>query len=275
MHQPAAAPQFPGTTPPVSEDRRRFRALARSAPWLSTSLRVTVQVPTEFARAELGLEGEVTVLLRGREAIAISGAEEQLLYQRERFTTDRGLDYVAASASSWALPASLVAPVFSDDHLVQRRPAIQGFGDLLPLPFLESLLDPFELAGEEPASLELAFDHPTFIHELRDSRDDQGREVVQAVLSAGHSYRPTVPESPLVPPGTRVLVVLDRRTGVLIQRTVLSGGAHPDFRARILARNEYYIDSLFTAPVPTLVDVRKPRPWTLRAERGTQRKAQS
>lgn len=271
MYQPAAVPYFPEAPTPDSQARRHFRSLARSAPWLSTSLRFSLHLPTELSHPELGLAEEVTILLRGREAIAISGTQEQLLFQRERFTADRGLNYVAASASSWELPASLVTPVFSADQLVQRRPAIQGFGNLLPLPFLEALLDPFELAGEEPAALELAFNHPTFIHELRQITDTQGREVLQAVLSAGHSYRPTVSSFPLVPPGAQVLVALDRRTGVLVERTVLSGPSEPRLQMQILGQNEYYIDSLFTAPVPTLVDVRSHQPWTLRAERGTQR----
>lgn len=271
MHQHAAPPQFPEAPPPISPERRRFRSLSRSAPWLSSSLRLGIEVPVEYARPELGLEGQLTVLLRGREAVAISGPDERLVFQRERFTADRGLDYVAGTPSSWQLPAALVSPVFDDDHLIARRPAIQGFGDLLPLPFLEAVLDPYELAGEEPASLELAFDHPTFTHELRQSWDADGREVLEAVLSAGHTYRPSVPQVPLVPPGTRTLIVLDRRTGILLRRTVLQGPAHPELRVQILAHNEYYIDSLFTAPTPTLVDVRQPRPWTLRADRGTQR----
>lgn len=31
--------------------------------------------------------------------------------------------------------------------------------------------------------------------------------------------------------------------------------------------DKYYIDSLFTAPAPTLTDVRAPIPWELRSER--------
>lgn len=199
----------------------------------------------------------------------MSNERGELLFQRELFTADRGQDYVAASASSWQLPASLVSPVYSAEHLVQRRPAIQGFGDLLPLPFLAAMLDPVELAGEEPASLELAFNHPTYIHELRETTDAQGRAVVQAVLSAGHSYRPSVPGFHLVPPDARVLVTVDRRTGVLVERTVLDGVAAAPLRMRILRQNDYYIDSLFTSPTPTLIDVRSPHPWKLRTERGT------
>ncbi|WP_431711342.1 hypothetical protein [Glutamicibacter uratoxydans] len=272
MYQPSATPQFPETVPPDSTARRRFRALARSAPWLSTSLRFSVHVPEQLARPDLNLTSELTVLLRGREAIAISSADEQLLFQRELFTADRGMDYVAASAASWKLPASLVAPVFNDEHLVHRRPAIQGFGNLIPLPFLAAMLDPVELAGEEPAALDLAFNHPTYIHELRETTDANGREIIQAVLSAGHSYRPAVPGFSLIPAGARVLVTLDRRTGVLLERIVLSGTRAADLRLRILGHNEYYIDSLFTAPTPTLVDVRSPRPWTLRTDRDAQRK---
>ena len=264
MSSPARDQYFPGGRLPDSAARRHLRALARSAPWLSSSLRLSVDLPPAYAREELGLEGELTVLLRSREAVAISNDRDQLVFQRERFTQDRGLDYVAATAASWQLPASLVTPVFGDDHLVYRRPAIQGFGDLLPLPFLQAVLDPYELAGEEPASLELAFNHPTFIHELRESTDAQARPVLAAVLSAGHNYRPAVPGYPLVPAGTRTLVELDRQTGILLRREVLDGEPAPTLRVRVLAHNEYYIDSLFTAPTPTLVDVRAPRPWTLR-----------
>lgn len=269
MAFPVQTPHFPDSPLPGSAARRHFRSLARSAPWLSTSVRFSLQVARAWARPDLGLAGELTFLLRGREALAVSDSADNLLLQRERFTADRGLDYVAASASSWELPAQLVTPVFGGDHLVQRRPAIQGFGELLPLPFLASVLDPYELAGEEPASLELAFDHPTFIHELREAVDDQGREVIEVVLSAGHTYRAAVPERALVPAETRTLVALDRQTGILVRRRVLRGPAHPELRVRILAHNEYYIDSLFTSPTPTLTDVRRPRPWIVRAQRGS------
>ncbi len=270
MTQPAAPQLFPGHPVPTSAARRRFRALARSAPWLSTSLRISFQVPQPFEDPARGLEGRLEMIIRQREAVAVYNPDGEILYQREHFTADRGPSFVAAaSSSSWALPVALTSPVFTGDRLVRRRPEIAGFGDLLPLEFLSTVLDPFEVAGAEPASLDLAFDHPTYIHELAESTF-AGRKVLAAVLSAGHSYRPCLSDFALVPAGTRTLLMLDLETGICVHRRVLDAGSHePEVNIQVLSRNEYYIDSLFTAPTPTLTDVRAPIPWELRGESGT------
>ena len=269
MTQPAAPPLFPGHPLPDSAARRHVRALARSAPWLSTSVRISFQVPQEFQDPARGLEGRLELILRQREAAAAFDEAGRPVYQREHFTADRGRDYVAtASASSWKLPAGLTSPVFTSDRLVLRRPEIAGFGDLLPLSFLSTMLDPFEIAGTEPASLDLAFDHPTYIHELAET-EFAGRPVLAAVLSAGYSYRPCLADFALVPPETRTLVILDADTGICVHRRVLDAGSRvPDISLQVLAHDEYYIDSLFTAPAPTLTDVRAPIPWELRKDAG-------
>ncbi|GAB3620611.1 hypothetical protein GCM10027417_18720 [Glutamicibacter endophyticus] len=250
---------------PNSAARRRFRALARSAPWLSDSLHVELEVPEQLGLPERGLVGHLQVLLREREAITVRAGNE-IVFQHELFTVDRGRDYVAATASSWALPASLTSPVYTDDHLVARRPAIADYGDLLPLSYWASVLDPWELAGSQEAELDLPFNHPTFIHELTPVRTESDRPAVAAVLSAGYSYRPALAEFPLVPPGTRTLIVLDQATGICLERKILTGPAAPELRARVLASNEYYIDSLFTGEAPTLTDVRSFEPYELRMD---------
>lgn len=261
---------FAGVPAPGSAARRRFRALARSAPWLSTSLQFQIRVPEQYALADRGLDGTLTAIIRQREAIAVRTAEGELVYQRELFTADRSRGYVAATNSSWKLPASLTSPVYTADQLILRRPEITGYDGLLPMEYWQSVLDPVELAGTEPASLDLAFEHPTYIHELAEITHQQ-RPALAAVLSAGHSYEPAVAAFPLVPAGTRTLVVLDLGTGLCLQRRVLTGqasaAAAPDLDLQVLAQNQYYIDSLFTAPAPTLTDVRAPIPWELRSDR--------
>lgn len=264
MTQPAAPQLFPEHPAPDSAARRRFRALARSAPWLSTSLRLELDVPPAFAQHSLS--GTLGMILRGREAIAISDESDTLRYQRELFTADRGRDYVAATESSWKLPASLTYPVYTNDHLISRRPDIDGYQDLLPLDFLASMLDPFELAGTEPASLDLAFEHPTYIHELAPTRSEHGRAQLSAVLTAGHSYQPSSDSFTLVPAGSTALLVLDLDTGICVERRLLDG-SEPPLRIAVLAKNEYYIDSLFTVATPTMTDVRAHIPWTVRAQR--------
>lgn len=270
MDVPTAPALFPGHASPDSVARRRFRALARSAPWLNTSLQLKVQVPDSYSKPEDGLEGTLAVLLRQREAIAVRSVDGHLVYQKEKFTTDRSRGYVAATNSSWKLPASLTSPVYTSDQLILRRPQISGFNGLLPLEYWEALLDPVELAGTEPASLDLAFDHPTYIHELAEITHE-GRPALAAVLTAGHNYQPAVANCPLVPEGTRTLVVLDLATGICLNRRVLSAqpGLPPfaEFSLQVTAQNQYYIDSLFTAPAPTLTDVRAPITWELRGER--------
>lgn len=251
---------FPEHSLPDSMARRRFRALARSAPWLSTSVRLELTIPQELAQAAFA--GRIEVLLRGREAIAVSRAEGELVFQRELFTASRGRDYVAATASSWALPASLASPVYTDDHLVARRPPIDGFGSLLPQAYWAALLDPYELAGTEPAAHDLAFDHPTYIHELAQITTPDARPALAAVLSAGHRYQGSVTGFQLVPADTRTLIVLDLGTGICVERRVLDSVSEP-MRLRVMAHDEYYIDSLFTVPHPTLTDVRAPIPWPI------------
>lgn len=253
---------FPDHPVPDSAARRRFRALARSAPWLSTSLRLELTVPSSFAQA--GLSGTLGLLLRGREAVAITDQHDIPRYQRETFTADRSQDYVAATSSSWALPASLTSPVYTHDHLIARRPQIDGYHDLLPFDFLAPMLDPYELAGTEPAASDLAFEHPTYIHELAETRSAHGRTQLSAVLTAGHNYQPSNANFRLVPPAARTLIVLDLDTGVCVERKLL----HENLAApkmTVLAKNEYYIDSLFTSATPTMTDVRAHIPWTVRA----------
>lgn len=267
MIEPSAPLLFPGQPAPGSAARRKFRALARSAPWLSTSLRLKFQVPALFADPARSLSGALDLIIRQREAVAVHNEDDQLVYQKEFFTADRGRDYVAASMSSWRLPASLTSPVYTEGHLILRRPEIAGFDGLLPLDYLASMLDPFELAGTEPASLELAFDHPTFIHELAETTFND-RPVLAAVLSAGYSYKAVNDDFPLVPAGSHALIMLDLATGICVNRQILDPGSDAeDVQLSIVAHNEYYIDSLFTSPAPTLTDVRAPIPWELRNER--------
>lgn len=248
MDVPSAPLHFPGHPVPDSAERRRYRALARSAPWLSTSLNLEIQVPMELATQQLALAGTVTVKIRQREAIAVHNSEGELLVQNETFDAPRSRAYVASTNSSWQLSAELSSPVFTADQLVLRRPDITGYGTLLPLEYWSSILDPVEIAGTEPASLDLAFDHPTYIHELVELTH-QGRPALAAVLSAGHTYKPSVADCPLVPANTRTLVVLDQGTGICLLRKVLdhdgSSPAAPELSLRVIAQDEYYINSQF------------------------------
>ncbi|MGP9527240.1 hypothetical protein [Glutamicibacter sp. AOP5-A2-18] len=248
MDVPSAPLYFPGHPIPDSATRRRYRALARSAPWLSTSINLEIQVPTQLAQQQLNLAGTVTVKIRGREAIAVHSAEGELLFQKETFSAQRSRGYVASTNASWQLPSELSTPVFTADQLVLRRPEISGFGTLLPIGYWQAILDPVELAGAEPASLDLAFDHPTYIHEAVELIHE-GRPALAAVLSAGHTYQPAVAHCPLVPENTRTLVVLDQSTGTCLLRKVLtedgSAPVAPDLTARVIAQDEYYINSQF------------------------------
>jgi len=248
MDVPSAPLYFPDSPVPGSAARRRFRALARSAPWLSTSLNLEIDIPVELADPPRGLDGTVTVKIRQREAIAVHNDQGELLFQDETFSAQRSRGYVAATNASWKLPSSLITPVYTTDQLVLRRPEIAGYGELLPLEYWAAILDPVEISGHEPAALDLAFDHPTYIHELCDIMHE-GRPALAAVLSAGHTYQPTLPNFSLVPPETHTLLVLDQSTGVCLLRQVLSSSGPapvaPDLRLRILAQDEYYINSHF------------------------------
>lgn len=244
---PSAPLYFPDSPMPDSTARRKFRALARSAPWLSTSLNIEIDIPEELGDPSRGLAGTVTAKLRQREAIAVHNAAGDLVFQEETFSAQRSRDYVAATNSSWKLPSTLITPVYTADHLVLRRPEIAGFNGLMPLDYWAAILDPVEIAGREPAALDLAFDHPTYIHELREI-SHEGRSAVAAVLSAGHTYQPTLANFVLVPAETRTLLILDQNTGVVLLRQVLTGSeaqAAPDLKLRILAQDEYYINSHF------------------------------
>lgn len=239
---------FPENPPPDSAGRRRFRALARSAPWLSTSLHLRIHVPLRLAQHPLGEAGAVTVKIRQREAIVVHNSAGEVIYQRENFSTSKSREYLASTTSSWQLPSELSTPVFTEDQLVLRRPKISGYGQLLPLDYWQSVLDPVELAGAEPAALDLAFDHPTYIHELSEVTT-HARPALAAVLSAGHTYKPLVAGHSLVPQGTRTLVVLDQFTGVCLLRKVLSSDGTsehaPELNAQIIAQDEYYINAQF------------------------------
>lgn len=246
MDVPSAPLYFPGSPEPDSIARRRFRALARSAPWLSTSLKVEIDIPDELGDPGRGLTGTVTAKIRQREGIAVHNATGALVFQKETFSAQRSRDYVAATNASWKLPSTLITPVYTTDHLVLRRPEIAGFDGLLPLEYWAAVLDPVEIAGTEPAAQDLAFDHPTYIHELSEIMHE-GRPALAAVLSSGHTYQAALADFALVPSGTRTLLVLDLGTGVCLLRQRLSGPAPaaPDLRLRILAQDEYYINSHF------------------------------
>jgi len=248
MDVPSAQLYFPGSPAPDSNARRRFRALARSAPWLSTSLKFEIDIPEEYSQPQRNLTGSVTVKIRQREAIAVHNESGELVFQKETFSAQRSRDYLAATSASWKLPSTLLTPVYTSDQLILRRPEIAGFDGLLPLDYWATVLDPVEIAGTEPAALDLAFDHPTYIHELSDIVHE-GRQAIAAVLSAGYSYQASQANFRLVPADTRTLVVLDLSTGVCLLRQVLSGASSalsaPDLRLRILAQDEYYINSHF------------------------------
>lgn len=190
----------------------------------------------------------MTAKLRQREAIVVHDAAGNLVFQDETFSAQRSRDYVAATSSSWALPSTLITPVYTADHLVLRRPEIAGFHGLMPLDYWAAVLDPVEIAGSEPAAHDLAFDHPTYIHELSEI-SYEGRPGIAAVLSAGHTYQPALADFALVPADTRTLLILDQATGVVLLRQVLTGSGPartaPDLKLRVLAQDEYYINSHF------------------------------
>ncbi|WP_347039342.1 hypothetical protein AAHB37_04210 [Glutamicibacter halophytocola] len=188
---PSAPLYFPGSPEPDSIARRRFRALARSAPWLSTSLKVEIDIPDELGDPGRGLTGTVTAKIRQREGIAVHNAAGALVFQKETFSAQRSRDYVAATNASWKLPSTLITPVYTTDHLVLRRPEIAGFDGLLPLEYWAAVLDPVEIAGTEPAAQDLAFDHPTYIHELSEIMHE-GRPA----LAAGAQFRAHISSGP-------------------------------------------------------------------------------
>ncbi|WP_159614305.1 hypothetical protein [Glutamicibacter sp. JC586] len=248
MDLPSAPLHFPENPIPDSAGRRRFRALARSAPWLSTSLNLEIQVPSVFDRQPLNENETVKVKIRQREAIVVHNSVGEMIFQKETFSLPRSREYLASKNTTWQLSSQLSTPVFTEDQLVLRRPKISGYGELLPLDYWQGVLDPVEIAGEEPASLDLAFDHPTYIHELAELTH-HGRRALAAVLSPGHTYKPAVAGYPLVPAGSRTLVVLDQSTGICLLRKVLQSDnpsdPAPDLIAHVIAQDEYYINSQF------------------------------
>ncbi|MGL3806290.1 hypothetical protein ACSYDW_09355 [Paeniglutamicibacter sp. R2-26] len=258
----------PGASPD-KELMGHFRRLARSSPWLWTSIQVEISAHDPAHRA-IPFDAEnrperLTVLIRRPDAVRVEDSAGKVLFRTEHINDSRSASFVAGTRKSWLLPPQLLAPVYGDDGLVSRRPEAAYVNEFMPVGMWNAFLDPVEIAGFAPGPADLPFPHPSMIHALREVHDSSGRPCLEADLSRGHSYSPVVPGAPLLGTGVTRLR-LDRATGLCVERTILSGeDAGAEHHVKILAVDQYMIDGLFTQPQASLSDVREAPLWPIPA----------
>ena len=241
---------------PAPTDPDEFAALCRSSPWRWDTVRFVLswllpadRTPTEPVRAWVRRPSDLRVE-------TLDGAP---LYAATSLQQSRDDFYVASTSTSWLLAPSLVAPVFTDTGLVERRPEA-AYGDpVFGGGRWQAILDPVELAGSAPVPPYLPERRPCTVADVVRGTH-HGRPVRGALVTPGPAYSPTTPGHPLAPARTRVL--LDERTAICVRSEVLEGPlAGTGHDVRVEAVDEYFIDGLFTSVRPDLTDVSKHLPW--------------
>lgn len=241
---------------PAPTDPEEFAALCRSSPWRWDTLRFVLSWlgPGDAAPRE-----PVRAWVRRPSELRVETLDGVPLYTATSLERSRDDFYVASTPSSWLLAPSLVAPVFTDSGLVERRPEA-AYGDpVFGGGRWQAILDPVELAGDAPVPPYLPERRPCTVDDVTVGTH-HGRRVRGAVVTPGSAYAPTTPGHPLAPARTRVL--LDERTGVCVRSEVLEGpSAGTGHDLRIEAVDDYFIDDLFTSVRLDLTDVSRHLPW--------------
>lgn len=239
-----------------------FRALCRSSPWKWRSLRFQLRWLPEDA-ATPAVKGWIRRPL----ALRIEALDGTVLQSTAGLNDSKDSLFTSGSRKPWLLPPHLVTPVYQNDGLVRRRPEAQygepGFGlDELSAARFSAWFDPVELAGNAPVPIEFPFANVTEAEGLS-IVDHEGREAVEAVLTANLSYQPSTPGAALLFAG-RTAVRIDTETGVCLASQGLDGmNAGLGHWLSILAVDEYMLDDLFTKDTSLLTDVRQHIEWEL------------
>ncbi|AJT42748.1 hypothetical protein [Psychromicrobium lacuslunae] len=239
-----------------------FRALCRSSPWKWRSLRFQVRwLPNDSAAST------VNGWIRRPLALRIEALDGTVLQSTAGLNDSKDSLFTSGSRKPWLLPPHLVTPLYQADGLVRRRPEAQygepGFGlDQLSAARFAAWFDPVELAGNAPVPIEFPFANVTEPIELR-FVDHEGREAVEAVLTANHSYQPRTVGAAILFPG-RTAVRIDVETGICLASQSLDGAtAGQGHWISVLAVDEYMLDDLFTQDSSLLTDVRQHIEWEL------------
>lgn len=241
---------------PPTTDPDEFAALCRSSPWRWDTARFVLSwlvpagsPPPEPVRAWVRRPSELRVETLDRVPLYTATTREQ---SRDDF-------YVASTPASWLLPPSLVAPVFTDSGLVERRPEAAYGDSVFGGGRWQAVLDPVELAGDAPVPPYLPERRPCAVEDIGVGTH-HGRRVRGAVVTPGSAYTPATPGHPLAPARTRVL--LDERTAICVRSEVLEGPlAGSGHDVLIEAVDEYFVDDLFTSVRLDLTDVSRHLPW--------------
>lgn len=241
---------------PAPTDQDEFCALSRSSPWRWDTLRFVLSWP---APADAAPRRPVRAWVRRPDGLRVEALDGTPLYTATTREQSRDDFYVASTSASWLLAPQLVAPVFTDSGLVERRPEA-AYGDpVFGGGRWQAILDPVELAGDAPVPPYLPERRPCTVEDVS-TGTHHGRRVRAAVVVPGHAYTPTTPGHPLAPARTRVL--LDERTAVCVRSEVLEGPlAGTGHDLRIEAVDEYFIDDLFRSVPLDLTDVSRHLPW--------------
>ncbi|HJV99267.1 MAG TPA: hypothetical protein VJ617_09255 [Arthrobacter sp.] len=240
-----------------------FRNLCRSSPWKWQSLRFEYW-DEPFAEAPDPAAPLVRAWLRRPGALRLETADGLVLHSTTGINDSKDGFYVSATRKSWLLPPHLVAPVYDDGGLVRRRPEAAygepGFGNGR----FSAALDPVELAGNAPVPLEFPGSNAVEIAEVRRTEQD-GRQVLEAIVSPTAAYHAADPAAPLCMPGSN-RVRIDLETGVCVSSQSLED-ATPDYGhwLRVIAVDEYMLDDLFLAESMNLTDVRRHISWDISA----------
>ena len=238
-----------------------FRSLCRSSPWRWETLRFTI---TWRAPSDQGLDTPppLKAWLRRPAALRVEAADGTLLHSTTGNERSRDALYVSATRKSWLLAPRLVTPVYDHAGLVRRRPEADygeaAFGD----PRWSSMLDPVELAGNAPVSMDFPGANRVEVDDLAEETF-AGRPALAATVTPNASYQAAAPGRPLVG-GVPTRVVIDVATAVCVSTAALDGplrGAGHDLQ--ILGVDEYLTDDYFRAEPPELTDVSRHVPWVV------------
>lgn len=241
---------------PAPTDPDEFRALSRSSPWRWDTVRFVL---SWLAPAGTAPREPVRAWVRRPDGLRVEALEGAPLYTAGTREQSRDDFYVASTSTSWLLAPQLVAPVYTDSGLVERRPEA-AYGDpVFGGGRWQAILDPVELAGDAPVPPYLPERRPCTVEDVS-TGTHHGRRVRGAVVVPGHAYVPTTPGHPLAPARTRVL--LDERTAICVRSEVLEGPlAGTGHDLRVEAVDEDLIDDLFASVRLDLTDVSKHLPW--------------
>ncbi|WP_102161434.1 hypothetical protein [Zhihengliuella halotolerans] len=248
-------------------DATRFRRLCRSSPWRWESLRFSVEWRAPHAGADDVVPvPRVNAWLRRPDALRVESDDARLLFSTTRINDSKDAFYVTGSRSPWLLPPRLVAPVYDDEGLVQRRPEAKYGDPVFGNGRWAAMLDPVELAGNSDVPVDTAFENVVELHGLAPVTH-AGRPAIEAVLTPNRSFEPAHAGQPLIGLGTpapRTRVRIDAATSVCVEAEVLDGeGAGAGHSLSIHAVDEYMLDDLFVEHSVDLTDVRDHIPWVV------------